>query len=70
MDINMKIENDNVNKSLHNSLNTEQMNISNEENITKNKNFNDSCGRVDNSYGDNYSTANSNVESDKIKNQI
>ena len=67
MDIEMKIENDNLNKSLNNSLNTEQMNISNEENFTKNKSFNDSYNHTDNSYGDNYSTANSNFESSKNK---
>ena len=67
MDIEMKIENENINKSLNNSLNIEQMNISNEENFTKNKSFNDSYNHTDNSYGDNYSTANSNVESSKNK---
>ena len=67
MDIEMKIENENINKSLNNSLNIEQMNISNEEKFTKNKSFNDSYNHTDNSYGDNYSTANSNVESSKNK---
>ena len=67
MDIEMKIENENINKSLNNSLNIEQMNISNEENFTKNKSFNDSYNHTDNSYGDNYSTANSNFESSKNK---
>ena len=63
----MKIENNNSNESFNNSLNTEQMNISNEEHFNKKKNCNDSYNHTDNSYGDSYSTTNSNVENDKSK---
>ena len=62
----MKIENNNSNESFNNSLNTEQMNISNEA-YYKKKNGNDSNNHTDNSFGDNYSTANSNVENVKSK---
>ena len=65
IDVEMKIENE-----LNNSLNNEQMNISNEEYFKKKKKCNDSYNHTDNSYGDNYSTANSNVENDKSKQKL
>ena len=68
MDIEMKKECDNLNiSSLKDSINTEKMIISNEKEFKKSKACNDSYINGDNSYGDNYSTANSNVENDKNK---
>lgn len=68
MDIEMKKECDNLNiSSLKDSINTEKMIISNEKEFKKSKDCNDSYINGDNSYGDNYSTANSNVENDKNK---
>lgn len=63
----MKIENENLNDSLKTSIIEEKNNIKNEENFNKIKGTNYSYNNTDNSYGDNYSTANSNVENEKNK---
>lgn len=63
VDSEMKIENENS----KNSIISEKMNLSHEEEFKKTKSSNDSYNNIDNSYGDNYSTANSNVEIDIIK---
>ena len=63
VDLEMKIENENS----KNSIISEKMNLSHEEEFKKTKSSNDSYNNIDNSYGDNYSTANSNVEIDIIK---
>ena len=59
----MKIDNENS----KNSIISEKMNISHEDEYKRTKSFNDSYNNIDISIGDNYSTANSNVEIDKIK---
>ena len=59
LDIEMKNENENMNVSFKDSLNSEQMTLSNEEKV---KISNDSLNNIENSYGDNYSTDNSNIE--------
>ena len=66
MDIEMKNESLDTNKSLKDSSNSEQMDLSNEKEYEKGKPNNDSNVSTENSIGDNYSTANSNFESDKI----
>ena len=66
MDVEMKIEEDNLNESLKNSISCEKMNMSNEDEFKKGKTSN-SYNNTDNSFGDSYSTANSNTENDKKK---
>jgi len=63
VDFEMKIDNENS----KNSIISEKMNISHEDEYKRTKSFNDSYNNIDISIGDNYSTANSNVEIDKIK---
>ena len=67
IDIEMKNESGNMNSSLKDSLNSEQMNMSNEE---KSKLHNDSLNNIESSYGDNYSTANSFGENKQINNLL
>ena len=70
MDVEMKIENENLNDLFKNSINGEKINKSNEKNdkITKGTNY--SYNNSDNSYGDSYSTSNSNVEIEKNKQRL
>ena len=63
IDLDIEMKNENMNSSFKDSLNSEQMNLSNEEKI---KVCNDSLNNIENSYGDNYSTANSNTENKKL----
>ena len=69
MDVEMKTENENLNDLFKNSINGE-INKSNEKNdkITKGTNY--SYNNSDNSYGDSYSTSNSNVEIEKNKQRL
>ena len=68
-DIEMKMEEENMNESLKNSISCEKMNISCEDDLKKNGNWNDSFqNNTDNSYGDSYSTMNSsNMDNEKNK---
>ncbi len=63
IDLDIEMKNENMNSSFKDSLNSEQMNLSKEEKI---KVCNDSLNNIENSYGDNYSTANSNTENKKL----
>jgi hypothetical protein len=58
---------ENSNRSLKKAFSSEKMNIIHEDEFEENKSNNYSLNNIDNSYGENYSTANSNFESDKIK---
>lgn len=62
LDVEMKIENENID-----SERNSKMNISNGENYNRIKGINNSYNITDNSYGDSYSTANSNAENEKNK---
>jgi cyclin B len=68
-DIEMKMEEENMNDSLKNSISYEKMNVSCEDEFKKNGNWNDSFqNNTDNSYGDSYSTMNSsNMDNEKNK---
>jgi cyclin B len=68
-DAEMKIEEENTNENLKNSISCEKMNISCEDDFKKNGKWNDSFqNNTDNSYGDSYSTINSsNMENEKNK---
>ena len=68
-DAEMKIEEENTNENLKNSISCEKMNISCEDDFKKNGKWNDSFqNNIDNSYGDSYSTINSsNMENEKNK---
>jgi cyclin B len=70
MDVEMKIENENLNDSFKNSINEEKINKSIEKNDKIIKCTNYSYNNSDNSYGDSYSTSNSNVENEKNKQRL
>lgn len=55
------------NRSLQKAFNSKKMNIIHEDEFEENKSYNYSLNNIDNRYGENYSTANSNFESDEIK---
>ena len=65
--IEITIRKENSNRSLKTAFSSEKMSIIHEDEFEKNKSNNYSLNNIDNSYGEIYSTANSNSESYKIK---
>ena len=67
MDVEMKNECDYTMIPQKDSIDFEKMSISSEEDFKRIKDYNNSYNNIDNSDGDNYSTENSNIESDETK---